>query len=295
MALKKKAPTSKICCKCNESKSTKENYYMASDDFVQSDGRVSVCKSCLDKLVDMNDVETLIEVMRRIDRPFIKSTYDASLSAGNPFGEYMRRLAMPQNRSLTYADSQFDEDLSKFRAKTSKDLNKSLNVEDVISFKVTPDLIAKWGSGYSESDLYQLEQFYNDMKNSNDITTPQHIESLKLLCKLNLKQNKALDDGDSGTFAKLNTQYNKILQDSGFRPIDKQSGGESSGVRTFSQIWEEIERDGFIEPYPYQEKQDIVDKTIMYMGNYTRKLLNINSMIEPPEDTPKVDGDDNEL
>lgn len=289
------APESKACCKCFKTKNTKDNYYLASDDKINTDGRLSICKSCLEGIANFTVVEEFIDALRRIDRPFIKADYEASLSHNNPFGEYMRRMGMRQNREFTYADSQFDEDLSKFATKNSNDLNRKFEVGEVIKFKITPELIAKWGSGYSETDFYQLEQFYVEMRGSNDIATPQHLESLKLLCKLNLKQNKALDDGDFTAFKNLNTQYNTVLKDSGFRPIDRQSSGESSGVRTFSQIWEEIERDGFIEPYPYKEKQDIVDKTIMYMSNYTRKLMNMSSLVEPQEDTPKVDGDDNEL
>lgn len=285
----------KICSCCNKEKNSVEGFYLASDNLIHRDGRLGICKVCLEEVSNFNEVERFIDVLRRIDRPFIKTEYEASLPHKNPFGEYMRRIAMVQNRNLTYADSQFDEDLVKFASKNAKDLNRKFEIEEVIKFKITPDMIAKWGSGYSETDMYQLEQFYVEMRSSNDIATPQHLESLKLLCKLNLKQNKALDDGDFGAFKNLNTQYNTVLKDSGFRPIDRQSSGESSGIRTFSQIWEEIERDGFIEPYPYQEKQDIVDKTIMYMGNYTRKLLNMNSLTEPPSDTPKVEVNEDEL
>ncbi len=293
---KKSTITHKTCSRCLEYKSSKENFYLSSDNLIHNDGRLGICKKCLEEITDFSNVESFIDTLRRLDRPFLKSDYDASLSYDNPLGEYMRRMGMPQNRKLNYSDSVFSEDLSKFAVKTAKDLNQKIEIEDVVKFKVTPDLIVKWGSGYSESDLFILEEFYRRMESANSITTPQHKENLKLLCKLNLKQNKALDDGDSGTFAKLNTQYNKILQDSGFRPIDKVSGGESVGVRTFGQIWEEIERDGFIEPYPYQEKQDIVDKTIMYMGNYLHKLLNIQTMSEPPSNTPEVDeiGDSDE-
>lgn len=293
---KKNTVIHKACSRCLESKSSKENFYLSSDDLIQSDGRLGICKKCLEEISDFRNVESFVDTLRRLDRPFLKSEYDASLSYENPLGEYMRRMGMPQNRKLNYANSVFSEDLSKYAVKTAKDLSQKIEIEEVIKFKITPDLVVKWGSGYSEADLFILEEFYKRMESANSITTPQHRENLKLLCKLNLKQNKALDDGDSGTFAKLNTQYNKILQDSGFRPIDKVSGGESVGVRTFGQIWEEIERDGFIEPYPYQEKQDIVDKTIMYMGNYLHKLLNIQTMSHPPSDTPEVNenGDVNE-
>lgn len=286
----------KYCTKCNTKKKVKDDFYLAANDLISSDGRLNICKQCLSEIVDMNKVETLITAMRAVDRPFLKKTYDDSITSNKkPFGEYMRMLATPQNRQRTYLDSEFDGHMEEMIAKSSKDLNRTKTIEETVKFKVSPDILLKWGN-YSESDLYQLENFYQSMTTANDITTPQHKESLKLLCKLNLEQNKALDEGRINDFKNLNTQYNKTLQDSGFRPIDRKSGGESAGVRTFSQIWEEIERDGFIEPYPHQEKQDIVDKTIMYMGNYTRKLVNMQSMSSPPSDTPKVEKvEENEL
>lgn len=289
-----KLTTHKVCSKCKEEKSLKENYYLAANDTIHSDNRLPICKACLESISDFNSVEVFIDVLRQIDRPFIKSDYDDSFAKRKPFGEYMRRLGMPQHKNKTYLESEFNRELDKHQAKTSKEVNKKMNVEDTLKFKITPEVMIKWGSGYSETELYQLESFFNSMTDANSIKTPQHKEQLKLLCKLNLEQNKALSEGRVNDFKNLNTQYNKILENSGFRPIDKKSAGESTGIRTFSQIWEEIEKDGFIEPYPYEEKQDIIDKTIMYMGNYTRKLLNMQSMSEPPDDTPRVDEGEHE-
>lgn len=285
-----KIPTQKTCSRCLKLKSSKDNFYLSSDDLIHKDGRIGVCKQCLIELMeDFNDVETVIEVLRRIDKPFIKDLYDKAIATDNAIGRYFKDIAMPQTKGLTYADSQFDEDLGKFAAKGAKDLNRKIEVEEVVKFKITPEMVVKWGSGYSEADLFQLEQFYIDMRDANNINSPQLTEQLKLLCKVNLEQNNALNNKDYTAFKTLNQQFQKILQDSGFRAIDKVSGGESAGIRTFGQIWEEIERDGFIEPYLYQEKQDIVDKTIMHMLNYTRRLLNVNTMTEPPDDTPNVD------
>lgn len=282
----------KECSRCRNVKKSKDNYYLASNDLINMDHRISICKLCLDEIVDFPNAEAFIDIMRQIDRPFIRSEYDNSLLQKKPFGYYMTRLAMQQNRQKNYLHSEFEQTFLDKQPKSTKDLNKKVKVEDKVKFNITPDMLIRWGSGYSESDLFQLESFYKAMHDANDITTPQHIESLKLICKLNIEQNKALNEGRVNDFKNLNMQYNKVSETSGLRPIDKKSGGESAGVRTFSQIWEEIERDGFIEPYYYEEKQDIIDKTIMYMGNYTRKLMNMQSMSEPPEDTPKMYGDE---
>lgn len=204
----------------------------------------------------------------------------------------MRMLVTPQNREKTYLHSEFEGSFEEYVPKTASELNKVNKVKENVSFKITPEMVVKWGENFSDSQLYQLESFFVAMNEANDIKTPQHIESLKLLCKLNVLQNKALEEGQVNDFKNLNTQFNKLMETSGLRPIDKKAGGESAGIRTFGQIWEEIEKDGFIEPYPYQEKQDIIDKTIMYIGNYTRKLMNMQSMSSPPDDTPVVDESD---
>ena len=283
---------SKECSRCRTVKKSDGNFYLASNDVINKDHRLPICKLCLEEIVDMADTESFIDILRQIDRPFIRSEYDNSLTQKKPFGYYMTRLAMQQNRKSNYLDSSFEQTFLEKQPKSANDLNKKIKPLDIVKFKITPAMVVRWGGGYSEQDMFQLEQFYVDMVNGNNITTPQHKEQLKLFCKVNLEQNKALEDKRFGEFKTLNQQYNKILQDSGFRPIDKQSGGESVGIRSFSQIWEEIEKDGFIPRHDIKVSQDIVDNTIMYLGNYTKKLLNSQVMSSPPPDTPKVDEDD---
>lgn len=285
---------SKQCTKCKKVRDFGQ-FYIAANNTINTDGNISICKHCLTEIVDdYNDVKNFINVMRMIDRPFLREDYEVSKTYNKPLGEYMRRLGMKQNRQSTYLDSSFDGELLEFVAKTEDDLEKKNNAEDHVTFKIEPEMIIRWGDGFSSKQLFKLEKFYTEMKQSNEITTPQHIEQLKLLCKINLKQDEALHGNNINDFKSLNMQYNKILADSGFRPIDRVSGSESTGIRTFSQIWEEIERDGFIEPYEYESTQDIVDRTILYMGNYTRSLVGQSNLSEAPIDTPKIDGDSNE-
>lgn len=276
----------KYCSKCEELKKRDDDFYLACNDIVSSDHRLTICKECLIEIVDYKNTESFIQILRMIDRPFLKSEYDRCLTYDNPFGEYMKALGMRQNRLKSYEDSQFEN--LREPVKTANELNKREQF-DASNIKITQDMIVKWGDGYSNFELQQLEQFYREMIDANDIRTPQHRSQLILFCKVNLEQNKALSEGRTGDFKNLNMQFNKILADSGFRPIDSKSGGESAGIRTFSQIWEEIERDGFIKPAPIKENQDIVDNTVMYIENNTRKLLNINVLSKPPTDTPKVD------
>ena len=132
------------------------------------------------------------------------------------------------------------------------------------------------------------------MKATNRIETPQHIESLKLLAKINLKQNQALDNNDTTAFSKLNQQYNKTLQDAKLRPIDTQGSSSEAGIVSFSQIYEKVEENGFIPKHKVEATQDIVDGTILHVENYTRRFLNMQVVSEPTGETPKVEDYNNE-
>lgn len=283
-----KKRTKKHCSRCGELKDTKKNFYLAANDVINADHRLPICKECLASIVDFKNTNKFVQICRMIDRPFIKPEYDRCLTYDNQFGEYMRSLGMRQNRDKTYEDSEFGE--LREPVKNASELSKR-DLSNMDEIEVTQDMIVKWGDGYSNFELRQLEGFYREMLDANDIKTPQHRSQLILFCKVNLEQNKALSEGRTNDFKNLNMQFNKILADSGFRPIDSKSGGESVGIRTFSQVWEEIERDGFIKPASIKENQDIVDSTIMYIENNTRRLLDMNTLSKPPEDTPKVDED----
>lgn len=278
MNKKKQEVIKYTCVKCEKEKS-EGNFYTNTNPLITSDKTI-ICKSCLSEYIGDKDSSTrlnrVITVLAVLNKPFLSDIWE---SREGDWGSYIRQVSsLPQHKDLTYKDSDF------FKSGVIKEIKiNELNNNS------NDDLIIKWGSGYDDISLIQLESFYNDMLRANDIQTPQHKAQLLLLCKLHVAQNKALAEERYGDFQKINTQYNKTLENSGFRPIDRQGGGESSGIRTFSQIWEEIEKDGFIKPTPIEENQDIVDRTIMYMSNYTRKLLNMQSLSEPQDDTPKVD------
>jgi hypothetical protein len=99
--------------------------------------------------------------------------------------------------------------------------------------------------------------------------------------------------------------YSKYMQDAKFRATDMTDADKQGGIRTFSQIYSEVERDDFIPPWEkfanmFGVKQDLVDKTIMHIENFTLRFNKAERMSSPPNDTPDVneiilsdDGDEN--
>ena len=239
------------------------------------------------------DLKKFQSILMQIDAPFIYSEFEgAILGKREAVGGYFSRISLPQYRASTWKDSIFEDEISTNNNTKTKDTTIKVKDDD---FTVTPEMLHRWGKNYTKDEIRDLEKFYTDMHMTHSIVTPQHEKALIMMCKMQLKMDRFLEDDNMTSFSKLHGEYQKLLQSSGLRPIDKVGGDEATGMRSFSQIFEEVEKDGFIKPAPLEENQDIVDRTIQYIMNYTLKLLNQQVLTEPPPDTPKVDqGDKND-
>jgi len=135
------------------------------------------------------------------------------------------------------------------------------------------------------------------MKAKNRIDTPQDEDYLKKLAKLSVKIDKAIDDDESGKVKQLGDLYSKYMTDSKFRAMDMTDADKQGGIRTFSQIYAEVESPDFIPPWEKYSKflkvgQDLVDKTIMHIENFTLRFNSAERMVIPPSDTPKIEEGD---
>lgn len=296
MELKKKV----ACARCQNLR-VKSEFYVSYNNPMHPNGIVPYCKSCLQEIIADKDgnvtTDRVQDALQKIDKAFLydiwkssldemnNSSLDSKRKITNVFGIYIKNLQMPQYRELTWKDSIFLPQTTALNY-NPVEVDKKEDLLDIQENK--EELLLKWGSSYKAEQIFRLEKFYNEMITTHFITTPQHRQILKFICKLNLKMDECLENDDLGNFTKLSQQYDKLLQTSGLRPIDKTSSNVDIGIKNFSTIFEEVEKDGFIKPAPIEENQDIIDKTIMYILNYTLRLLNNNQFDSPPIDTPKM-------
>jgi hypothetical protein len=296
----RKEDGSKTCSRCN--RTLKVNNFYNSDSELFHDGYVHICKQCLKQIVNEDDMDSVYRILQAIDKPFLNEVWkSAKASRYATFGDYMRMLSsLHQYRNLTYADSIFPYDNGyvedeEFEVEESVVTEEEVKENDPFNIKITKELKLKWGN-YAEKDIVDMEKTYQEMLFANDISTPQHKKQLQFYCKLSMMMDKALQNNDIGTFEKLSRQFDTLIKSSGFRPIDRKSSDEATGMRNFSTIFQEVERNGFVPPIDVTlvENQDIVDRTIFYYANYVRKLVGMESLSDTPPDTPKVESGLNE-
>jgi len=290
----KKPIVKKICDNCHRELASTQFYNTNS--VLSVDGKLNICKVCLKSMIDPNKIETVYKVLQLLDIPFIYSYY-RNAKENNPEDPWSRYITMANSKinefkKGTWKDSKFEPD-----SINPVKLNMNQAIMTSNHFDVTNEMILKWGNKYEQNDYYELEQFYNDMQRTNSIETTQDMIYLKKLAIISLKMDRELEEGNYDEAKKLGDLFSKYMADSKFRAMDKTDADKTGGIRSFSMIYSEVEKDGFIPPWEYYKKikgisQDIVDKTIMHIENFTLKLNKIEKMTAPPSDSPKLELDE---
>lgn len=303
MARTKKQADRKMCISegCKNPKVLTSFYSTNSPMF--PDGKVPLCKKCIQEQIEEDDINSVKRILRQIDKPYIHNLWnDCVEDERETFGWYMRMInSLPQYKKMTYEDSVSEDEYNDSQARKSKGNSKSRSkvnndvedIEEIVdedgeTIEISNNIRAKYGSGYTNREYLQMEKFYLDMDRSYDISTPNHKELLIEMAQLNIDKKRLRASGDYGDYKRVADAYKDLMKDAGFRPADRVAGNESSGIRSFSQVYDEIEKEGFIPPYPIQENPDIVDRTILYMENNFRSLMNVDRLTNVPEDAPKL-------
>lgn len=278
----------------------KGNFYVSYNSS-HKNGRLPFCKDYIKKKVykteDKNnnkiDMNRFQNILRQLDIPFLKDTFEsAALRGGDVAGHYFTMFnSLPQNRGLTWVNSVFlnENDDREPKVKEEKTAIAAIEHSDE-DIKIAKK---RWGDTYDNNQLEQLERFYKKMYDANNIETPQDEIYLEKLALISLKMDEELEKANYSQAKQLGDLFSKYMADSQFRAVDKTDSDKQGGIRTFGSIYAEVERDDHIPPWEYYRKvkgltQDILDKTIMHIENFTLKFNKAETMITPPSDTPKA-------
>lgn len=281
------------CASCGKAKDGRQ-YFVSYHAIHNATGKLPYCKKCLNEMMrDSNGniiMKKLHDTLKLINRPYVYSLWDLSIdeNAENPFGTYMKNLALRQNRDLTWNDSVFEENV--------RQINNSLN--DTVDIDDRDRLVRFWGGSWEDDELFRLEKFYVSMVEINQPETPQDDDYIKKIARLSVQIDKAIESGEATKAKSLGDLYSKYMADAKLRTTDTTDADKSGGIRRFCDVYTEVEKDDFIPPWFYYRKingakQDIVDKVIVFILNFMLKFNKQEKLSEPPTNTPKIE--DNEI
>jgi hypothetical protein len=235
------------CSSCGKDRDATRDYYSSHSPFHKHTGRIHVCKTCFLEYVN-EDVDKLKEALRMIDRPFsteiLKSSQEEAESNGKSLvGMVMKNLGLRQNRTLTWADSEFKGHVSHQEVNYESDLEDE--VEDVV---VDKEMIKMWGRGYKKSEYEYLSNFYDEYRHSYATDTPVQINLYKNIAKVHLQAEKELSDGQTKTFKELMELSSKLHNDGNIKPIQSTGANDDRGLSAYGLWIKTIEQE---EPCEY--------------------------------------------
>ncbi|UUV46689.1 terminase small subunit [Bacillus phage vB_BanS-Thrax4] len=278
---KKKEPTpKKQCSSCGKDKAT--TFFFKVDSPLFPDGMINTCRDCVRAQVDVNDMEQVISFLRQIDKPFDQKYWDeATKSKNHPLGEYIRKInSLNQVKNKSFDDSQVVGIGTSLDVQASQ-LSEKIEREDGEIIEYSDSLVSRWGIGYQKHEYLRLEKYYQDMMMSYEVKETNHKHMLKQLAKLSVEADNALARKDFTQYGKINKEYDILLKSAGMRPVDKKSGSEATGLFSFSQVWAEIEKEGFIPPKLVKFKKDDIDYMLMYYQQFVERLVDKPVTTEP--------------
>lgn len=280
MAIKSRLPQKKkpkpkpkeyTCASCGKLKKATE-YYKSYSKIHETTGKIPYCKDCLKDMI-MDDTGTVqLDLVKRalqiIDRPFM---WDLWLSAyeqkGDTFGFYIKNTAMQQYKHLTWKDSVFEP-----QEIVERNYDKSVKP---IEFKLTEDIIDKWGAGYELKEYQAFERKYNFLKNNYPERTAMHTEALLNYIRYRVKEEFATANGNIKDAKEWGIMARDMATSAKINPSQLSKADLTDGLSTFGELVRAVEQAVDIIPILPTFKSrphDKIDFTLWCYINYIRDL-----------------------
>lgn len=289
----------KTCIQCN--KELSENLFFMN----KNKERIEICRECMLKKYDMNDQDSVMELCKYFDVPFLKYKwigYKAKYPNDVIFGKYLATMKLRQTKDLTYKDSDMSEqnpnkvlelpdeaeieqlmeaedNKEKKHKKTEEELKSDEKKADEefkkqveFSLEEIEYLKKKWGKGYTLDQYISLERFWIEMNDSYDIITATHKDYSKKICKLSLQLDIAFRAGDINEQNSIVNQYDKMMKSANFTESQKKDK-YYQGITSIGEIIGVLEKKGFIPQFYVTKPNDRADEVMDLLNESMRQLV----------------------
>ena len=234
----------------------------------------SICLDCVKKEVDVNNLEHADFFCRTYNLPFDPNKWIKMLERDpqEVIRLYTKQFLSEDKKNLYYESS--TKDLWKMAnqewEKTKKHDELLSKVESIKKSFIERGKV-KWGTGYSFTELIQLENLFASTISAFDINNPMQIDVIKKACKLSVLTDQAIASGEIKDIKELSAAHTNFLK---MAQIDEMiEASQSDVIRTVADLVQHLEEKGFEFDYYDGVERDIYDKTINEMKNYLRTLV----------------------
>lgn len=261
------------CLKCKQDKPDYNFQYTPSNFFP---GHKSlICTSCLETMVDQTNLGEVDRLCRYLDIPFDLDKWTSlySIHKDHTLTAYFNTLLDDHYSVLQWADENERWRLAR-EEDTIEDEITALGEAKIKRLKRT------WSEAYTPRELLFLEDYYNQILATQNVSTPILQHYARDLCEIELQIKKVLR-GDPGDIKKLMDSRDNIIKVAHFEASNAKSAADFESV---GELMVYYGKKGW-HPNWHMEPQDSVDFCMQNIQNYLKRLvINEGNFSEQVED-----------
>ena len=260
------------CMKCKQDKPEHEFQYTPSIFFPGH--RSLICTSCLETMIDQSNLGEVDRLCRYLDVPFdldrwtslYKTHKDHTLTA------YFNVLLDDHYSSMQWSDENERWRLAR-EEKTIDDEIQELSAAKIKKLKKT------WSPAYTSEELLFLEEYYNQIIATQNVSTPILQHYARDLCEIELRIKKGLREGLD--IKKDMDARDNIIKIAHFEASNAKNAADFESI---GELMVYYGKKGW-HPKWHQEPQDSIDFMMENIQNYLKRLvINEGNFAEQVED-----------
>jgi len=260
------------CLKCKQEKPIHEFQYTPSNFFPSH--RSQICTSCLELMVHQDNMGEVDRLCRWLDVPFDlnKWTQLYSIHKDHTLTAYFNTLLDEHYQALQWADENERWRLARNEGTIDEEI-------EALSEAKVRKLKRIWSSSYSAEELLFLEDYYNQILATQNVSTPILQHYARDLCEIELRIKKGLRDG--GDIKKDMDARDNIIKIAHFEATNAKNAADFESV---GELMVYYGKKGW-HPKWHSEPKDDVDFCMQNIQNYLKRLVvNEGNFAEQVED-----------
>ena len=277
------------CLKCRQSK-PEFNFQRTPSNFFPGH-RSYICTSCLETMIDQSNLGEVDRLCRYLDLPFDLDKWTSlyNIHKDHTLSAYFNTLLDEHYQSLQWADENE-------RWRLARDEGTIDDEITVLADAKVKALKKTWSSAYSNEELIWLQDFYNKIIATQNVSTPILQEKAKDFCELQLLIKKGLRSG--ADVSKMMKQADDIVKTYHF---EASSAKNAANFESIGELMVYYGKKGW-HPKWHIEPNDSIDFMMQNIQNYLKRLvINEGNFAEQVEDrrdrynlTERLDSVENE-
>lgn len=229
-----------------------------------TDKVLPICADCIEKLMMMNDGDFNFydKLCQWADIPFLVEEWSNlfSYNKEKTFSIYAKMYKQGQYQNADWRDVN-----KKYKALAEKGQlhNEIPELQEEVYQKLRQD----WGETYTTQELLQLENLFQGILNTQNISNKLQSTDVRRICKISLIIDDKIRNGVD--FKDDLANYDKLVKIAALSPKDVKNANDFNSV---GEVFAYLEKKGWENKFYNGATNDIVDNTMKNIQLYVRNL-----------------------